>query len=142
MRSKRFRSEARRGIFLGYMPHTSRVILWYDEGTSKVKIATHDKFDEGFNDLPADTLPPKLSATFASKWYKLESPPVYLRFSKSLYCTRSGTCIEKYYGKIGRKLKTAVKLEKKGTETLTMMDHDDVYNFTNIILMTTYDASK
>ena len=58
VRSKRFQSEARRGIFLGYMPHTSRVILWYDEGTSKVKIATHAKFDEGFNDLPADTLPP------------------------------------------------------------------------------------
>ena len=40
------------------MPHTSRLILWYDEGSSRVKIATHAKFDEGFNDLPANTLPP------------------------------------------------------------------------------------
>ena len=40
------------------MPHTSRLILWYDEGTSRVKIATHARFDEGFNDLPSDTLPP------------------------------------------------------------------------------------
>ena len=40
------------------MPHTSRLIPWYDEESSRVKIATHAKFDEGFNDLPADTLPP------------------------------------------------------------------------------------
>ena len=58
IQSKRFRSEARKGIFLGYVLHTSRLILWYDEGSSRVKIATHAKFDEGFNDLPADTLPP------------------------------------------------------------------------------------
>ena len=58
VRSKRFKSEARQGIFLGYVPHTDRLILWYDEGSGRVKIATHAKFDEGFNDLPAEVLPP------------------------------------------------------------------------------------
>ena len=37
---------------------TSRVIIWYDEASERVKFATHAKFDEGFNDLPADNLPP------------------------------------------------------------------------------------
>ena len=40
------------------MPFTQRVILWYDEATDRVKYGTHAKFDEGFNDLPADNLPP------------------------------------------------------------------------------------
>ena len=58
LRSKRFKDDTRQGIFLGYVPHTDRLFTWYDEGTHQVKIATHAKFDEGFNDLPIDTLPP------------------------------------------------------------------------------------
>ena len=33
------------------------LILYYDEASGQVKIATHTKFDEGFNDLPVDNLP-------------------------------------------------------------------------------------
>ena len=58
IRSKRFKDDIRQGIFLGYVPHTDRLFTWYDEGTHQVKIAIHAKFDEGFNDLPIDTLPP------------------------------------------------------------------------------------
>ena len=32
--------------------------MYYDEGSCQVKIATHAKFDEGFNDLPAEVTPP------------------------------------------------------------------------------------
>ena len=38
---------------------TSRVIIWYDKSSERVKFAIHAKFDEGFNDLLADNLPPK-----------------------------------------------------------------------------------
>ena len=31
--------------------------MYFDEGSGRVKIATHAKFDEGFNDLPVDNLP-------------------------------------------------------------------------------------
>ena len=56
--SKRFKDDTQQGIFLGYVPHTDRLFTWYDEGTHQVKIATHAMFDEGFNDLPINTLPP------------------------------------------------------------------------------------
>ena len=47
----------RKGIFLGYIPHTDQLILWYDCETERVKIASHCKFDEGFNDLPIESVP-------------------------------------------------------------------------------------
>jgi len=53
----KFKSNARKGIFLGYLPHTNRIIIWYDVETERAKIATHCRFDEGFNNLPADALP-------------------------------------------------------------------------------------
>ena len=56
--SKHFKDDTRQGIFLGYVPHTDCLFTLYHEGTHQVKIATHAKFDEGFNDLPIDTLPP------------------------------------------------------------------------------------
>ena len=56
--SKWFKDDTQQGIFLGYVPHTNRLFTWHDEGTHQVKIATHAKFDEGFNDLPIDTLLP------------------------------------------------------------------------------------
>ena len=39
------------------MPHTDRLIVWYDVETHRVKIDTHCKFDEGMNDLPSEQLP-------------------------------------------------------------------------------------
>ena len=45
-----------KGIFLGYVPHTNRLMLFYDEGSNQVKIITHSTFDEGFNDLPIDVI--------------------------------------------------------------------------------------
>ena len=51
---------SKKGIFLGYVPYTTRNILWYDLETSKVKIATHARFDEGMNDLPISDIPPNV----------------------------------------------------------------------------------
>ena len=44
-------------MFLGYLPHTDRLILYYNEGSGQIKISTHAKFYEGFNDLLVDNLP-------------------------------------------------------------------------------------
>jgi hypothetical protein len=53
-------NNARKGIFLGYLPHTTKNLLWYDLETHRVKIAFHARFDEGMNDLPADSIPPNV----------------------------------------------------------------------------------
>ena len=57
VQKKHFKEDARQGIFLGYIPHTDCLILYYNEGSCQLKISTHAKFDEGFNDLPVDNLP-------------------------------------------------------------------------------------
>ena len=54
---KHFKQDAQHGIFLGYVPHTDCLILYFEEGSGRVKIATHNKFDESFNDLPVDNMP-------------------------------------------------------------------------------------
>ena len=59
-RSAKFRVVSRKGIFLGFLPNTTTNILWYDEGTGRVKIAKHARFDEGMNDLPFDSIPPNV----------------------------------------------------------------------------------
>ncbi|KAG7369542.1 reverse transcriptase RNA-dependent DNA polymerase [Nitzschia inconspicua] len=51
---------ARKGIFLGFLPNTTKNILWYDVDTGQVKIAKHARFDEGLNDLPFGALPPNV----------------------------------------------------------------------------------
>lgn len=51
---------SKKGIFLGFLPHTTKNILWYDPETSRVKIAKHARFDEGMNDLPLDSIPPNV----------------------------------------------------------------------------------
>ena len=66
-RKAKFNSNAIKGIFLGYIPHTLRNILWYDVTTDKVKIATHVRFDEGFNDLPTEGLPPNVQYILRSE---------------------------------------------------------------------------
>ena len=49
-RQTKFKSNTRKGIFLGYMLHTLRNILWYDTLTDRVKLAAHAWFDEDYND--------------------------------------------------------------------------------------------
>ncbi|KAG7374842.1 reverse transcriptase RNA-dependent DNA polymerase [Nitzschia inconspicua] len=51
---------ARKGIFLGFLPNTTKNILWYDVDTGQVKIAKHARFNEGLNDLPFGALPPNV----------------------------------------------------------------------------------
>lgn len=57
IRKESFKQDAQQRIFVGYVPHTDHLILWYDEGSSQVKISTQAKFEEGFNNLPVDNLP-------------------------------------------------------------------------------------
>jgi hypothetical protein len=59
-RGAKFRPNSRKGIFLGFLPYTTRNILWFDPETNRVKIATHARFDEGMNDLPLADLPPNV----------------------------------------------------------------------------------
>ena len=59
-RRAKFVPNSRKGIFLGYIPNTTKNILWYDVETTRVKIARHARFDEGMNDLPLDALPPNV----------------------------------------------------------------------------------
>ena len=54
---KCFKDDARKGIFLGYVLHTDRLIIYYDCESEQVKITSHCKFDEGFNDLPIESVP-------------------------------------------------------------------------------------
>ena len=58
IQAKRFKDKARKGIFLGYVPHTTRNIIWYDVESQRCKIAVHCVFDEGFNDVPIESLCP------------------------------------------------------------------------------------
>ena len=60
-RTTKLRSNARKGLFLGYVPYTTRNILWYDVETNRVKIASHARFDEGMNDLAVKDLPPNVA---------------------------------------------------------------------------------
>ena len=60
-RSAKLQPNSRKGIFLGYVPHTTRNILWYDVETTRIKIATHARFDEGMNDLPVTDMPPNVA---------------------------------------------------------------------------------
>ena len=50
-----------KGIFLGYSPHSTRLILWWDPARQRVGITSHCTFDEGYSDLAIDELPPGAS---------------------------------------------------------------------------------
>ena len=56
-RKKRFENDARKGIFLGCVPHTDPLILYDDCKSERVKITSCCKFDEGFIDLPIESVP-------------------------------------------------------------------------------------
>ena len=53
----RFAKKAKKGIFLGYIQNTTRLMYWFDLKSQRVKVGTHMQFDEGFNDLPLTDLP-------------------------------------------------------------------------------------
>ena len=57
LQRKRFKDDVRKGIFLGYVPHTDRLIMYYDCESERVKITSHCKFDEDSNDLPIESVP-------------------------------------------------------------------------------------
>ena len=54
--ANRFKDKAQEGIFLGYVPHTTQNIIWYDVESQLCKIVVHCVFDEGFNDVPMESL--------------------------------------------------------------------------------------
>jgi hypothetical protein len=60
LRPAKLRVHTRKGIFLSFLPRTTRNILWFDLDSARVKIAKHARFDEGMNDLPASDLPPNV----------------------------------------------------------------------------------
>ena len=57
-RTKKFKHNIVKDIFLGFIPQTVQNILWYNCETGKMGPANHVKFDEGMNDLPFKHLPP------------------------------------------------------------------------------------
>ena len=66
-RSAKLKPNSRKGIFLGFLPNTTKNIIWYDPETSRVKIAKHARFDEGMNDLPFDSIPPNVQHLVRSR---------------------------------------------------------------------------
>ena len=46
------------GIFLGFVPHTTRNCLWYNRETCYIGKGNHLRFDESINDLPSNLTPP------------------------------------------------------------------------------------
>ena len=56
IQAKRFKDKARKRIFLGYVPHTTQNIIWYDVEFQRCKIAVHCVFDKGFNYVPIESL--------------------------------------------------------------------------------------
>ena len=69
-RRAKFKPNSRKGIFLGYVPHTTRNILWFDVGTERVKIATCVRFDEGMDDSPFESILPNVSTSSTCRWRK------------------------------------------------------------------------
>jgi hypothetical protein len=59
-RNGKLQLHARKGIFLGFLQHALKNILWFDLETKRVKIAFHARFDEGMNNLPAPLIPPNV----------------------------------------------------------------------------------
>ena len=55
-----FRNNTCKGIFLGFLPHTTRVAMYYNVNSHLVKFATHLRYDKGMNDLPIDSIPPNV----------------------------------------------------------------------------------
>ena len=56
IQAKRFKDKTHKGIFVGYVPHTTQNIIWYDVESQQRKIAVHCVFNERFNDVPIKSL--------------------------------------------------------------------------------------
>ena len=53
----KFKSNSRKGLFWGFLPDTTRIILNYNQQSNWIKKASHSRFDEGFNDLSLQQQP-------------------------------------------------------------------------------------
>ena len=51
IRKKYFKDDVCKNILLGYVPHTDQLTSYYDCESEHVKITSHCRFDEGFNDI-------------------------------------------------------------------------------------------
>ena len=51
---------SRKGLFLGFLPDTTKNIFYYDQESNRIKKASHFCFDKGFNDLPLHEQPPNV----------------------------------------------------------------------------------
>jgi hypothetical protein len=49
-RAAKLHTVSRKGLFIGFIPGTTRNILWNDVESQLVKIAKHVQFDKGIND--------------------------------------------------------------------------------------------
>ena len=58
IQAKCFKDKARKGKLLGYVPHTTRNIIWYDVESQRFKIAVYCVLNKGFNDVPIKSLCP------------------------------------------------------------------------------------
>ena len=56
IRKNHFKDDIQKGIFLSYVHHTDYLILYYDFETDRVRITSHCKFDEEFNDLLSESV--------------------------------------------------------------------------------------
>ena len=52
---------------MGYTGQTQHNFIWFDVSTEKIKIASHSQFDEGFNDLSIESIPPNVEHLTQSK---------------------------------------------------------------------------
>ena len=68
IQKKHFKDDVCKGIFLGYIPHTDCLILYYDCYNENIKITSHCKFDEGFNDLPTESVPLGFQQLIRANW--------------------------------------------------------------------------
>ena len=56
----KFKSNSRKGLFLGFLSDTTKNIVYYNQESNRIKKANHFCFDEGFNDLPLQQQPPNV----------------------------------------------------------------------------------
>ena len=78
-RDAKFKSNSRKGLFLGFLPDTTKNIFYYDQESNRIKKASHFRFDEGFNDLPLHEQPPNVINLWNTKRGDVFpiDPPVY-----------------------------------------------------------------
>ena len=80
--STKFKSNLQKGLSLGFLPETTKDILYYDQRSNSIKKVRHFCFDE--DDLPVDQQPPNSIALYNSNNGTVSpiDPP--------MYCTTEG----------------------------------------------------